>query len=388
MNGFIVERLTNVLTVKNFAQEERETENFVDRLDGHLRRARGEHKLNLGFGTLTGLTTGIASLAVLAYGFLNIKAGKMQLGEVLAVYQVTAQLFVPIAALVSMGAVAQTLQVLGDRVYSVLDARNTVTDAPDAAAPEEVQGNIEFDHVSLQYEEGGPFAVRDVTFSVPAGSVAWVVGPTGCGKGALLLLLERLFDPTEGTIRIDGVDVRKWPMRTLRRAVANVLHDCQIFTGTIAENIAYGLPDAGPEEIERVARLVELDGFVQAQPGKYATRLGRGGMTLDLEQETKLALARALITRPAILTVDDSFAAIDEEVETRIRAAVREVMVNNTVLITTSRLSICEDADLVVVMRTGTVVQVGTHENLLAAPGLYRRMYMRQMGMDAVDDQS
>ena len=384
-NGFAVERFSNVATIKNYAQEERELNTFGNLVDRNMGLSRRQNRLNLFFGTLTTIITGIGTLTVLFLGFLNIKSQRMQLGEALAFYQITGQLFVPISALVGLTTVTQTLQVLASRVYSVLDTPAMLVDAPDAVDLEKIKGEITFEGVSLRYEEGGPFAVSDVNLSIPAGKTVGIVGPTGCGKSTLLTLLSRLYEPTEGIIRLDGVDTRKMPIKTLRNAVGNVFHECQIFSGTFAENIAYGVPDATQEEIEEVAQLVELHDFIQNQPDGYETRLGRGGITLNAEQLVKLGVARALIIKPSVLTIDDTYSSIEEEVEERLRAAVKGVLDDKTILIATARLSICEDADMVVVMQAGKIAQIGTHEELLATPGLYRRMYMRQMGIEKLD---
>ena len=385
-NGFVIERLTNIMTVKNYVQEDRETGTFMQKLSDNQTLARKNQRLNLGFGTLTTLITAFGTLGVLAFGFLNIKAQKMQLGEVMAFYQVTAQLFVPVAALVGLASVAQTLQVLGLRVYTILDTPAALTNAPDVVPLGDIQGDIHFDHVSLRYEEGGPFAVEDVTLSITSGQTVCIVGPTGCGKSTLLMLLNRLYDPTNGLIRLDGVDLRRLPVRKLRRAVGNVLHDCPVFTGTIAENISYGAPEATQDVVEEAARVVGLHDWIVGHPDGYETLLGRGGITVSGEQLTQLALARALATSPAVLTIDDTFSVIEEDVERRLRAAIRTTLERHTILIATSRLSICEDADLVVAMQKGKVIQTGSHEELLGVPGLYRRMYMRQMGMDELDE--
>jgi len=384
LNGHVIERLSAVTTIKSYAQEDREIERFGTILDGNMAGWRQQNRLNVAFATLTTLITAGATLSVLAFGFLNIKAGRMRLGEVLAFYQVTARLFVPISALVGATALAQTLRILAERIYEVLDTEQTLVDAPDAVDLPQIRGDIAFEGVSLRYQEGGPFAVRDVTLAIPAGTVACFVGPTGCGKSTLLNLLTRLYDPTEGTIRIDGVDIRKLRVNTLRRSVGNILHDPTILTATVAENIRFGAPEATQEEIEAAARTVELHDDVAALPRGYDTLLGRGGAALSPEQMTRLAVARALVTRPAILTIDDTFSAIEEDVEKRLRAAVRTAHAGRTVLIATSRLSICQDADTVVVMHKGQVVQTGTHHELLGTPGVYRRMYMRQMGLEEV----
>jgi ABC-type multidrug transport system fused ATPase/permease subunit len=346
---------------------------------------RSQQNLSLGFGTLTTIITAIGTLAVLFFGFLNIKAGRMQLGQVMAFYQVTAQLFVPISALVGLTTVAQTLRVLAFRVYSVLDAPVMLEETEGLAELPEIRGDVEFRNVSLRYEEGGPFAVEGIDLSIPAGKSVCIVGPTGCGKSTLLTLLSRLYDPSEGAIFLDGADIRKIPINQLRRAVGYVIREGQIFSGTIADNISYGDPDASPEEIQQAARIVDLHDFVASQSKGYGAQLGRGGITLNAEQLVKLSIARALVLKPSVLTVDDTYSAIDEEMEEGIRKAVRSTLVDKTILIATSRLSICEDADMVVVMRDGKIEQVGTHQELLAEPDLYRRMYMRQMGMQEIN---
>jgi len=292
---------------------------------------------------------------------------------------------VPISALVGMGTVIQTLNVLAGRVYGILDMPETLTEAPDAVEFKDIEGEIDFENVSLRYAEGGPFAVQSVSLRIPAGTTVCLVGPTGCGKSTLLSLLTRLYDPTEGTIRIDGVDIRTARLRSLRLAIGNIFHDCTVLSGTFAQNIRYGAPGATQADIEAAARLVDLHDSMAAQPKGYDTQLGRGGLTLDAQQRVKLAIARALVTRPAILTVDDTFATIEEDVEARLRAALGKTLADETVVIATSRLSICEDADVVVVMQRGKVQQIGTHAELFATPGIYRRMYMRQMGMDGAD---
>ena len=381
MTGYLVERLAGVATIKNYAQEDREIEQFGGHVDRQIGLARRQNRLNLLFGTCTTLITGFATLAVLAIGFIYLKNQRMQLGEVMAFYQVTAQLFVPISALVGMTTVTQTLGVLAERVFSVLDAPSAVVDQADATTLPDVHGAVSFQGVSLRYQEGGPFAVRGIDLEIPAGKTTCIVGPTGCGKSTLIALLTRLYDPTEGVVRLDGRDIRQFPLRELRRLIGNVLRDAQVFTGTIAENITYGATDATREQVEAVARTVDMHDFVAAHPEGYGALVGRGGIALDKEELIKLNLARALITRPAVLTVDDTFASREEDVEVHLREAVRRTLQKETVLIATSRLAICEDADLVVVMQKGGIVQFGTHQELLATAGLYRRMYMRQMGL-------
>ena len=382
LQGHVIERLSNVLTIKNYAQEEREILAFDERLDGQLGLARTQHNLNLYFNTSTTVITGVATLAVLAYGFLNLRAGRMQLGGALAFYQVTAQLFVPLGALISLTAVVQTARSHGERVYAILDAPSDIVDAPDAAAPSDFRGEVAFENVSLRYAEGGPLAVRNVSLRIPAGTRVSLVGPTGSGKSTLIALLTRLYDPTEGVVSLDGLDVRRLPVKQLRRAVGNVLRDAQVFTGTVVDNLRFGDREAGRDAIGAAARLVGLEAYILDLPKGYDTLLGVGGLTLPPERMAQLALARALVTQPAILTIDDTFAVVEPEAERELQAALRGALADRTIIHATSRLSSCEDADMVVVMRQGRVEQTGTHDDLLARPGLYRRMYLRQMGQE------
>ncbi|NLF33146.1 MAG: ABC transporter ATP-binding protein, partial [Planctomycetes bacterium] len=248
--------------------------------------------------------------------------------------------------------------------------------------PEPVRGAIGFRNVSLQYVEGGPSAVRGVTLDIPPGKVVCLVGPTGSGKSTLLSLVTRLYDPTGGEILLDGIPLRSLRLRPLRRAIGNILHDCDVFTGTIAENLRFGEPRAAQADLEQAARQAGLDEFIRSLPKAYDTPVGRQGLALSDEQRVRLAVARALVTRPAVLTIDDTFSALEHTVAEQLGGAIRSALADRTVLIATSRLSICEAADLVVVMQRGSVADVGTHAELLARPGLYRRMYTRQTGRE------
>jgi ABC-type multidrug transport system fused ATPase/permease subunit len=382
--GHIVERLTNISTVKNYAAEDRELAFFGQTLDDNLGLQRAQQKLSLGFSTITTLVTSLGTLAVLCFGFINIRDGDMQLGETLAFYQITGQLFVPISALVGMATVVQSIQILGERIYETLDARATLGVAPDATPLADVRGDIAFEGVSLQYAEGGPLAVQDVTLEIPAGTTACVVGPTGSGKSSLLMLVLRFYDPSAGAVRLDGVDLRRIDLNDLRTAVGLVTRECRVFRGTVADNIAYGRPEATQAEIEAAARSVGLHDWTMEQDQQYRTAVGRGGVDMDAEELVRINVARALVARPSVVCVDDAFAVVSEDVEGSLRRAIDSTLDNPTLLIATSRVSVCQDADFVIVVRRGRVVEVGTHADLLMTPGVYRRMYLLQMGMQDV----
>ncbi|MFP4028029.1 MAG: ABC transporter ATP-binding protein [Candidatus Brocadiia bacterium] len=379
-NGFIMERITNLLTIKNYAQETSEIHRFGSEVEENLACARRQNRLNVVFNVLTTLITGLAALVVLLFGFLYIRAGRMELGEVLAFNGITSQLFVPLSALVSMLAVGRNLKGLGQRIYTFLDAPNVIQDSSVGDESFDFQGDVKLDNVSLQYHEGGPFAVKNLTVHLPAKSTVCVVGPTGCGKSSLLLLLARLYDPKEGTIMLDGTDMRELPVSNVRKAVAQVFYNCPIFSGTMAENIAFGSPSIPREKIVKVADIVGLQEYIDNLPRGYETQMKDLDAAMDSENLTRLGLARALAVDPTIVTIDDTLASLSEQAYNTVRASITSALENVTVVIATSKLSICEDADQVVVMQKGTIVQQGSHEGLFSTPGVYRRMCLRQMG--------
>ncbi len=382
LTGYLIERLAGVSTIKNYAQEGREIERFGDEVEQNLHAGRRNHRLSLYFGTCTTLVTGLGTLVVLAVGFGNIRSGAMQLGEVLAFYQVTAQLFVPIAALVGMTTVAGTVQVLARRVYDILDTPDVMTAGGQPVEIDRIDGHVRFENVSLQYTEGGPFACRGVDLDVPAGRTVCLVGPTGCGKSTLIALLTRLVDPTEGRVMLDHVDLRRLRLRRLRRAVGNVLHEVDVFTGTLEENLRFGAPQATAEQLDEAVRRTGLVPLVTRLPEGLATTVRPGDERLDTEALVRLAVARVLVTRPAIVTIDDTFSQVSEDVEAELLGAIEAELGDRTVLVAASRLSMCPRADHVVVMQRGQVAEEGTHEQVVSRPGIYRRMHLRHMGFE------
>jgi len=220
-----------------------------------------------------------------------------------------------------------------------------------------------------------------ISFEIPAGKMVCVVGPTGCGKSTLIALLTRLYDPDSGTITLGGKDIRSFPVADLRRAVGNVFSTTNVFTGSLADNMALGMSDVTREQIEDTGRAVGLDAFARKLSNGYDTMIGIGGEVLEREELGRLAFARAVLSNPKVLTVDDTFAAFSEDVEEQLRLALELHLSGRTIIIATSRYSICEDADVVLVMRKGGVVQIGSHLELMRQPGLYNRMYSRQMGL-------
>jgi ATP-binding cassette subfamily B protein len=261
----------------------------------------------------------------------------------------------------------------GNRLFEVLDREPRVASRPGAPPLPDGPGRVEMRGVALAYDGGAP-ALEGVSLEVAAGSTVALVGPTGSGKTSLVALLARLYDPSRGSVTVDGVDVRDVDLATLRSEIAFVADDSFLFSATVAENIAYARPDATAEQVERAARRAQAHEFIERLPGGYDTLVGERGLTLSGGQRQRMAIARALLVEPRILILDDATSSVDARTEARIREGLREAMAGRTTFVVAHRLSTISLADEVVVMDAGRVVDRGTHDELLGRCELYREI--------------
>jgi ATP-binding cassette subfamily B protein/subfamily B ATP-binding cassette protein MsbA len=264
-----------------------------------------------------------------------------------------------------------------ERINAILDTAPEIEDAPDAIEARGLRGDIRFEEVSFAYEPGKNVLER-VSFDIPAGKWVALVGPSGAGKSTIANLLIRLYDAGGGRILIDGVDVRRYRRESLRREVGVVLQDSLLFGASIRENIAYGMPQASNEDIEQAARQVHAHDFIAALPGGYDHVLGERGATLSGGQRQRLCLARALVKRTAILLMDEPTSAVDAESATLIHDALRSVKAGKTLLLVTHQLSSAQDADLILVLKDGRIVEQGTHDELAARGAHYADLFQLQ----------
>ena len=275
------------------------------------------------------------------------------------------------------------------RVFEILDTQPTIQDAPGARELGPVAGAIEFDHVSFAYD-GVREVVRDVTLGIPAGEVIAVVGPSGSGKTTLVGLIPRLWDVTKGAIRIDGVDVRDVTTASLRSQIGLVPQEAVLFGGTVRDNIRYGRLDATQDEIEAAARDANAHDFITALPRGYDTPVGDRGGRLSGGQRQRISIARAILKDPPILLLDEATSALDNESERLVQEALDRLKVGRTTVIVAHRLSTIRAAKRIAVLDDGWLVELGSHDELLAADGLYARLYRLQFeageGEDVVDE--
>jgi ATP-binding cassette subfamily B protein len=315
----------------------------------------------------------LGQVAVLALGGWLALHGHLSLGTFLAFSSYLLQFTAPIRMLSVLLAVAQQARAGGERVLELLESNPLVTDRPDAQPLPPIMGEIEFDDVSFGYLPSEP-VLDGFSLSVRPGETVALVGASGSGKSTVALLVPRFYDVTGGTVRIDGTDVRDVALASLRRQIGMVFEDPFLFSDTIGNNIAYGVAEATPDQIEAAARAAEADEFIRALPDRYDTVVGERGLTLSGGQRQRIALARALLTDPRILLLDDATSSVDATTEAEIHATLRTLMAGRTTIVVAHRRSTLELAARIVVVDEGRVVDDGSHEELVARCPLYRRL--------------
>jgi ATP-binding cassette subfamily B protein/subfamily B ATP-binding cassette protein MsbA len=329
------------------------------------------------FSPVIDILSTLSMALVIGFGGYLVLDGRLSVGLLAAFLIYVQQFFRPVQLAASVYTLMQSALAGAERVYGILDEAREPADAPGAVGLETAQGRITFDNVSFSYVPDLP-VLRNVTFEVEPGKTVALVGKTGAGKTTIASLIPRLYDATSGSVRIDRRDVREITRASLRRQMTMVLQESFLFSGTIAENIAYGHPEATREQIEAAARAVSAHDFIAALPQGYDTVLGEGGGTLSQGQRQLLAFARAVIVDPRVLILDEATASIDTRTEALIQRALAKLLQGRSSVIIAHRLSTIRNADLILVVDGGAIVERGTHGELLAQGGAYAELYGRQ----------
>jgi ABC-type multidrug transport system fused ATPase/permease subunit len=364
------EGVSGIRIVKAFAREEHQLGRFRRSVGRVFDQNIYSTRLRAFYAPLLGFLPNLGLAVVLVVGGREAINGGLSLGEFTAFYTYLLMLSFPMRMLGMALGMAQRAVASGNRLFEILDREPRIASPPGAPPLPAGPGRVEMRGVTLAYDGNEP-ALEDVELDVEAGQTVALVGPTGSGKTSLVALLARLYDPTAGTVSIDGADVREVDLASLRSEIAFVADDSFLFSASIAENIAYARPDATPEEIERAARRAQADGFVRALPDGYETLVGERGLTLSGGQRQRVAIARALLADPRVLILDDATSSVDARTEALIRQGLGEAMAGRTTFVVAHRLSTISLADGIVVMDGGRIVDRGTHDELLGRCPLY-----------------
>jgi ATP-binding cassette, subfamily B, multidrug efflux pump len=319
----------------------------------------------------------LSTAVVIGFGGYLVVAGNLTVGILTAFLIYVQQFFRPIQLASQVYTQAQAALAGAERIYAVLDEPAEPADPPGSLKVGDVEGRIEFDRVTFAYEPGRP-VLHEVSFTAEPGKTVALVGPTGAGKTTIANLIPRFYDATGGAVRLDGRDVRELERQSLREKIATVLQEPFLFSGTVAENIAYGREGASREEVEAAARAVSAHGFIRALPQGYDTHLGSGASSLSGGQRQLVSFARAVLAGPRILILDEATSNVDTRTERLIQGALPELLRDRTSVVIAHRLSTIRNADLILVIENGRVAERGAHGSLLAAGGRYADLYRRQ----------
>ena len=384
LNAQIEEAFTGHALVKVFGRQREIEQRFSDKNDQLYEASFGAQFIAGLIQPAMMFLGNLNFVAIAVIGGLRVSSGAMSLGDVQAFIQYSRQFTQPLTQLASMANVLQSGIASAERVFELLDAPEQSADAPVPETTPEPRGRVEFDHVSFSYDPANPL-ITDLSLIAEPGQTVAIVGPTGAGKTTLVNLIMRFYEIGGGAIRLDGVDISQMPRRDLRSNVGMVLQDTWLFSGTIRENIAYGLVGCTEEQILEAARATYVDRFVHSLSEGYDTRIDDEGGAISAGEKQLITIARAFLADPAILILDEATSSVDTRTEVLIQHAMAALRSKRTSFVIAHRLSTIRDADLILVMDAGSIVEQGNHHELLAKRGAYYALYNAQFAAAAVD---
>lgn len=374
---FLAEKISGVRLVKSFSMEKDEQRKMLEVNKRFIRLVLKSERIDAFQGSfIEFLATAGVAVAVVILGGAVIRESVTP-GDFFLFIGYMVGIYTPAKNFAGLNQQIQKALAAAERVFEILDDRSHIVQVKNPKVLVSFKDKIEFNELSYRYAEG-ELVLKNINLTIPNGSIAAVVGPSGAGKSTLINLVPRFYDPTSGMISIDGIDIREYTVRSLRKKIAMVMQDVILFNMSVRDNICYGLGEFSQEEVEKYADAAHADEFIKQLPEGYDTIVGEKGVKLSGGQKQRISIARALIKDPEILILDEATSHLDTESESLVQDALDALMVNRTTLVIAHRLSTVRNADKIIVLEDGELIEEGRHEELLAMPGLYRRMFEMQ----------
>jgi ATP-binding cassette subfamily B protein len=377
----VVQRtLSSMRVIQAFTKEEDEGRRFLQASTESLAADLRLYNLQNFYFAVVNLTIAAGTAAILWLGTRHVLSGDLSVGEMIVFTSYLASLYAPLNSIFQTYGLVQSAKIGVRRAFEILESEESLPEGSRVFRPAGARGEISFEDVSFGYDGSQP-VLKKINLRVATGKKIAIVGPTGAGKSTLVSLLPRFYDPQWGRVTIDGVDIHEFQLKSLRRQIAMILQPPLVFPLTIRENIAYGRPDASMEEVISAARVAQVQDFVEQLPQKYETVVSEQGSTLSEGQKLRLTIARAILLNAPLLILDEPTSSVDSETEALIMEGLEQLMAGRTTFIIAHRLSTVRQADLILVLRDGHIVEQGTFNELLRRPGRFASLYRTQFGL-------
>ena len=384
INAKLQDNLSGIQVIQAFVQESRELEEFSKESENYYDAVvRGIRYWATFFPSMNFLSL-LGNVIVLGAGAVMVVRDQLTLGSLVAFISYLNFLYNPVRRLIDIDNIIQEALAAAERIFDLLDVKPSIFDGEKAFNLPLVKGEIKFEQVHFRYETG-EMVLKNVNFTIKPGELVALVGPSGAGKTSIASLICRFYDPLQGRITLDGYDLRDVRLKSLRQNIAVVLQDTFLFNSTIKENLRYGNSNASDEEIIEAARVANAHDFIMEFPDGYDTRIGERGVRLSGGQKQRLSLARAILINPQIIILDEATSSVDAEAEFLIQQALEKILKNRTALVIAHRLSTIKNADKIIALEDGKIVEVGDHGDLINRDGLYSQLYKRQLELSAAN---